>query len=80
MKEAIEARCAPPGSVLLIDEFQDLSPLQYKLYEAWRDSPGVNRVYITGDVHQAIYGFRGADPTHFRETPADETIPSPSTT
>jgi superfamily I DNA/RNA helicase len=74
VKEALETGCAPPGSVLLIDEFQDLSPLQYTLYEAWRDSPTADRVYIAGDVHQAIYGFRGADPTHFRETPADETI------
>jgi DNA helicase-2/ATP-dependent DNA helicase PcrA len=74
VKAALEAGCAPPGSVLLIDEFQDLSPLQYDLYEMWRDSAGVERVYIAGDVHQAIYGFRGADPTHLRETPADETI------
>ena len=74
VKQALESGCSPPGRVLLIDEFQDLSPLQYALYEAWRDSPLVDRVYLAGDVHQAIYGFRGADPTHFRETPADTTI------
>ena len=74
VREALEAGCAPPGSVLLIDEFQDLSPLQYKLYESWRDSSSVDRVYIAGDVHQAIYGFRGADPLLFRDTPADESV------
>ena len=74
VKAALEAGCAPPGKVLLIDEFQDLSPLQYKLYEAWRNHSRVERVYLAGDVHQAIYGFRGADPMYFRETPADETI------
>lgn len=74
VKAALENRCPPPGRVLLIDEFQDLSPLQYKLYDAWRDDPGVDRVYIAGDRHQAIYGFRGADATQFKETLADETI------
>lgn len=74
VKTALEAGCGPPGRVLLIDEFQDLSPLQYMLYEAWRDHPRVERVYLAGDVHQAIYGFRGANPAHFRETQADTTV------
>ena len=74
VKLAVENEVPPPGSVLIIDEFQDLSPLQYKLYEQWRDHPSVDRVYIAGDPHQAIYGFRGADPVYFRETPADEIV------
>jgi len=74
VKAALERGCPPPGRVLLIDEFQDLSPLQYKLYEEWRDTPDVERVYIAGDRHQAIYGFRGADAMQFRDTPADETV------
>jgi len=71
---ALEHGVAPPARVLIIDEFQDLSPLQYQLYEQWRDSGSVDRMYIAGDAHQAIYGFRGAEPAHFQETPADETI------
>lgn len=74
VKMALEHRCAPPGSVLIIDEMQDLSPVQYKLYESWRDRDDVDRVYIAGDRHQAIYGFRGADASQFRDTPADETV------
>jgi DNA helicase-2/ATP-dependent DNA helicase PcrA len=71
---ALHENCVPPTDVLLIDEFQDLSPLQCDLYEQWRDSGALDRLYIAGDVHQAIYGFRGAEPSYFRDTPADEVI------
>jgi superfamily I DNA/RNA helicase len=74
VEKALEDGCHPPADVLIIDEFQDLSPLQCELYELWRDEGGLDRIYIAGDVHQAIYGFRGAEPTYFRETPADEVI------
>lgn len=50
---------APPVPYLLVDEFQDISPLQYRLIEAW--SRGGREVFIIGDPDQAIYGFRGAD-------------------
>ena len=44
---------------LLVDEFQDISPLQYKLIQAW--SQDGRELFIIGDPNQAIYGFRGAD-------------------
>lgn len=71
---AVDHAAPPPGSVLIIDEFQDLSPLQYQLYEQWRDTDSVKRVYLAGDSHQAIYGFRGAEASYFRETVADDVI------
>lgn len=74
VKKALDRGYAPPTDVLIIDEFQDLSPLQCKLYEQWRDGGGLDRIYIAGDAHQAIYGFRGANPSYFRETPADEVV------
>lgn len=74
VRTAIEHGVDAPASVLIIDEFQDLSPLQYQLYEQWRDSPIVDRIYLAGDAHQAIYGFRGAEPGFFQETPADEVV------
>ncbi len=44
---------------LLADEFQDISPLQYRLIRAWnRDG---RELFVIGDRDQAIYGFRGAD-------------------
>lgn len=74
VKRAVERNHIPPTRVLIIDEFQDLSPLQTALYEQWRDSGLIERVYIAGDSNQAIYGFRGADPTYFRHTAVDEVV------
>ncbi|WP_336364033.1 ATP-dependent helicase [Halalkalicoccus salilacus] len=74
VQRAIDTNALPNARVLFIDEFQDLSPLQQTLYEQWRDSGTVDRIYIAGDFHQAIYGFRGAEPSYFRDTRADRTI------
>lgn len=46
-------------SYLLVDEFQDISPLQYALIKAWNH--GGKELFVIGDPDQAIYGFRGAD-------------------
>ena len=44
---------------LFVDEFQDVSPLQYALLGEWaKASAGV---FAIGDPDQAIYSFRGAD-------------------
>ncbi len=45
---------------IMIDEFQDINPLQYKLIRLIA-SPSDN-LFIVGDDDQAIYGFRGSDP------------------
>jgi uncharacterized protein (TIGR00375 family) len=44
---------------LLVDEFQDVNPVQYRLVKAWAGQ-GAN-TFVIGDPDQAIYGFRGAD-------------------
>ena len=55
---------------LLVDEFQDISPVQYRLIRAWaRHSRGL---FVIGDPNQAIYGFRGADAACFARLRADE--------
>ncbi|MFZ2989256.1 exodeoxyribonuclease V subunit beta [Ideonella sp.] len=50
--------------VALIDEFQDTSPLQYRLFDRLYE-PAANRreqaLLLIGDPKQAIYSFRGAD-------------------
>lgn len=70
--ECVERGYAPDADVLFIDEFQDLSPLEYKLYKIWRDSGQLDRIYIAGDANQSIYGsFRAARPEFFRETPVN---------
>lgn len=45
---------------IMIDEFQDINPLQYKLIRQLAEPE--NNLFIVGDDDQAIYGFRGADP------------------
>lgn len=51
-------------SYLLVDEFQDISPLQYQLLKAWNQRG--KELFVIGDPDQAIYGFRGADAGCFR--------------
>lgn len=46
--------------LLVVDEFQDTSPIQLALFSRLADC--AKRVVWVGDVKQAIYGFRGADP------------------
>ncbi len=54
---------------LLLDEFQDTSPLQWQVLLSWLASyegdaqpPGV---FLVGDPKQSIYRFRGAEPRVF---------------
>lgn len=44
---------------LLVDEFQDISPLQLNLIRAW-NAHG-RELFVIGDPDQSIYGFRGSD-------------------
>ena len=46
---------------LLVDEAQDLNPLQHTLVDLLR--AGRDDLFLVGDPSQAIYGFNGADPT-----------------
>ncbi len=45
----------------LVDEVQDLSPVQWAIIEAL--SPPDSNITVVGDADQSIYGFRGAEPT-----------------
>ncbi|MFN0029785.1 MAG: UvrD-helicase domain-containing protein [Acidimicrobiales bacterium] len=48
---------------LFVDEFQDVTPQQFRLLQAWL---GESRdLCVVGDANQAIYGWNGADPTLF---------------
>ena len=59
---------------LLLDEFQDTSPLQWRTLKTWlqaaRDAEHAPTVFLVGDPKQAIYRFRRADPRLFDEAAA----------
>lgn len=45
--------------LILVDEFQDTSPLQLEIFNKWAEYAGES-IWV-GDIKQSIYGFRGAD-------------------
>ena len=47
---------------VLIDEFQDTDPIQWRVFErAFLHAGNPHPLFVIGDPKQAIYGFRGAD-------------------
>ena len=46
---------------LLVDEFQDTDPRQWKIVELLWEGGKHNHLFIVGDPKQSIYGFRSAD-------------------
>ena len=54
------ARWQEQFQYILVDEFQDISPLQYEIVKMLA-APQHN-LFIVGDDDQSIYGFRGAKP------------------
>ncbi|EEH63659.1 HRDC domain protein [Gleimia coleocanis DSM 15436] len=46
----------------VVDEFQDVSPLQYELLNQWLG--GRHDICVVGDVAQTIYSFTGATPKY----------------
>ncbi|MCU1616708.1 MAG: UvrD/REP helicase, partial [Frankiales bacterium] len=46
----------------VVDEYQDVNPLQQRLLDAWLG--GSAEVCVVGDPNQTIYSFTGADPDY----------------
>ncbi len=60
---------------VLVDEYQDVSPLQeaiLRLLSRESNPDAVNNLFCVGDVKQSIYRFRHADPTVFAARGARE--------
>ncbi|GAJ19459.1 unnamed protein product, partial [marine sediment metagenome] len=60
LTRSLEEGLRPDLDVLVFDEAQDSSPLQYKVLDFWLQ--GVKRHYIGGDPDQCIYQWMGTDP------------------
>lgn len=56
-------------SYLLVDEFQDVNPIQYELIREW--NRGGRELFVIGDPDQSIYGFRGSDSKCFERLSED---------
>ena len=61
----------PDVKVVMVDEAQDLSELQFKLIRQWSQGKDL---YLAGDDDQSIYGFIGASEYGFLEFQADTEI------
>jgi len=72
--EPVAGRLRARFDHVLVDEVQDLNPLQWRIVEALR--PGGAGVTAVGDDAQAIYGFRGAEVTGMLGFPARCTPPA----
>jgi len=59
---------------ILVDEFQDIDPVQWDIIQHLANSPTSahalenTKLFIVGDIKQSIYAFRGASPTLFSDT------------
>src|SRR5690625_5824906 len=49
----------------VVDEYQDVSPLQQRLLDLWLG--GRDELCVVGDAHQTIYSFTGATPQYLLE-------------
>jgi DNA helicase-4 len=52
---------------LMVDEFQDFSPLFFNLVKALRSNNPTLKLFCVGDNWQAINGFAGSDLTYFND-------------
>ncbi|WP_254525351.1 UvrD-helicase domain-containing protein [Natrinema caseinilyticum] len=77
MLERVKQRSLLPNvDYLVIDEFQDITTLQYDVYQEWK--PHMKRVLIAGDDDQVVYSWQGADPALLLEEEVDDDIILPN--
>ena len=66
------AEMCPKYDVIFVDEAQDLSPIQWKMYDILKKNS--KYVILAGDDDQAIYGWAGADVKRFQDEPAKDIV------
>tara|TARA_R100000322_G_scaffold118579_1_gene76644 strand:+ start:1058 stop:2701 length:1644 start_codon:yes stop_codon:yes gene_type:complete len=65
IQRAIDEVDFPPLDILILDEAQDCTPLQWSVIFKMVDK--VERIYLAGDDDQGIYKWNGADPKYFTD-------------
>ena len=72
IEEYLEKGKPPKLKTLIVDEAQDLTPLQWKLiYKLAKHS---DKIFLAGDDDQAIYEWNGANVDYFNEFPGRDYI------
>jgi DNA helicase-2/ATP-dependent DNA helicase PcrA len=72
IKKVIDSNKIPKLKAIFIDEAQDLSPLQWQLYDKLKEN--CDDIYLAGDDDQAIFAWAGADVNRFIKEPANERV------
>ena len=72
IEKFIMAKLCPKYDVVFIDEAQDLSPIQWKMFDVLKKNS--KHIILAGDDDQAIYGWAGADVKRFQQEPAKEIV------
>ena len=72
IKSVLHSDKIPLFKAIFIDEAQDLSPLQWQLYDKLKYH--CEQMYLAGDDDQAIYAWAGADVKRFVQEPAREIV------
>ena len=77
MLERVKQRSLVPGvDHVVIDEFQDITTLQYAVYDEWK--PHIDAVLIAGDDDQVVYAWQGADPNLLLDEGVDDDVVLPN--
>jgi DNA helicase II / ATP-dependent DNA helicase PcrA len=66
-EERVAAQVRSQYRWFVVDEFQDVSPLQSALLDLWLG--GRDEICVVGDPAQTIYSFAGADAAYLRDFP-----------
>jgi len=76
LERVAQRSLVPHVDYLVIDEFQDITQLQYEVYQEWRQH--MTRTLIAGDDDQVVYAWQGADPDLLLDTHVDEDVVLPN--
>lgn len=66
--DAVRQECSQRFSACIVDEYQDITPLQEELITA---ITGGQNLFLVGDIKQSIYGFRNAAPKYMQQKTAE---------